>query len=59
MSVKLKGFVSFWRDDDGQYFMSDSYPTELECRSKYRVADIDGYIDLSKIPEDAIKSVKP
>jgi hypothetical protein len=57
MTVPLTGWASFWRSPDGSYFLSDSYRTEAECRAAYGRSDVDGYIDLTLIPADAIKTV--
>lgn len=54
---QLTGWITFWRADD-QILFSDSYPTKAQCQARYKTAPITGFIDLSKIPADAITLTK-
>jgi hypothetical protein len=54
----LKGWVSFWRDADGDLLISDSYLTKAQCQARYKTAPVTGYIDLSKVPAEAITLAK-
>jgi hypothetical protein len=57
--TQLRGWISFSEIKPGEFFLSDSYPTQTECMRAYGDADVDGYIDLSLIPPEAIRRVKP
>ena len=50
----LRGWATFWRLPDGGYFLSDSYPSEKEAANAYQTAEVDGVINLAKLPETAI-----
>ena len=51
---KLSGFIVYTNDPlDGQHFMSDAEPTLRQVKAKYAHSEITGFIDLSKIPDEA------
>lgn len=51
---QLTGFIMFSVDPlDGEHFMSDAKPRLSEVKKQYACSVSTGFIDLSKIPDEA------
>jgi len=50
---KLKGFITYSIDPKGEHFLSDAKPSLAAVKRQYASSVTTGYVDLSKIPNDA------